>query len=76
LHISAFKGLEGKKISVLLNRNKPSGEPESYIAILEGIGGEYIILDYNGASYKPECNPIEKMIMDVSIILSLWVYKE
>jgi len=31
VNIKAFEGLEGKKISVMLNRVKPNGEPESYI---------------------------------------------
>jgi len=75
LHIEAFSGLIGRKLSVMLNRNKPSGEPESYIAILEGIGDGFVVLNYSEASYKPETNPIEKIILDVSEIKSLWVFK-
>ena len=76
MNIKAFEGLEGKKISVMLNRVKPSGEPESYIAYLNSIGDGYVVLDYAKASYDSKSNPIEQIIMDVSVILSVWVFKE
>ena len=76
MNIKAFEGLEGKKLSVLLNKNKPSGEPESYIAYLSSIGNGYVVFDYSKASYYPDDNPIDQLIIDVSIIQSLWVYKD
>ena len=76
MNIAAFEGLEGKKLSVMLNRNKPSGEPESYIAYLKTIGDGYVVLDYSKASYQPNSNPIDQMVIDVSVILSIWVYKD
>ena len=75
MNIKAFEGLEGKKISVMLNRVKPNGEPESYIAYLNTIGDGYIVLDYSKASYDSKGNPVEQLIIDVSVILSIWVYK-
>ena len=76
MNIKAFEGLKGKKISVMLNRVKSSGEPESYIAYLNSIGDGYVVLDYSKASYNLKSNPIEQIIIDVGIILSIWVYKE
>ena len=76
MNIKAFEGLEGKKLSVMLNKNKLSGEPESYIAYLNTIGDGYVLLDYSKASYQPNKNPIDQMLIDVSIIQSIWVYKD
>ena len=76
MNIKAFEGLEGKKLSIMLNRDKPSGEPESYIAYLKTIGDGYVVFDYSKASYKPENNPIEQILVEVTTIQSIWVYKD
>jgi len=72
---SAFEGLKGRKLSVMLKRNKPNGEPETYIVILDCCKDGYVILDYNSPSYKPKDNPIDKMIISIDEIKSIWVYK-
>ena len=75
MNIKAFEGLEGKKLSVMLNRQKANGESESYIAYLKSIGEGYVILDYGKASYKTSENAIDQVIIDADIILSVWVYR-
>jgi len=75
MNISAFENLDGRKLSVMLKRNKPNGEPETYIGMLECCKDDYIILDYNNISYKPKNNPIDKIIVSVDEIKSMWVYK-
>ncbi len=75
MNIKAFEGLEDKKLSVMLNRLKVNGEPESYIGYLKYIGEGYVVLDYSRASYNPSESSIDHIIIDCSIILSIWVYK-
>ncbi|KKM99643.1 hypothetical protein LCGC14_1145920 [marine sediment metagenome] len=76
MKIEAFQGLIGKKLSIMLGRNKPSGIPESYVVILEEIADGYLVFDYSGASYEPDKNPIEKIIIVPEEIRSIWLYKD
>ena len=75
MDIEAFVGLEGRKLSVILNKTKADGTPESYIAYLEKVGSDYLVLDYEGASTNNKAK-IAKVIVCVDIILSIWVFQE
>ena len=75
MNIEAFVNLEGKKLSVILSRNKSDGTPESYIAYLERVGTDYLVLDYDKASTNNRAK-IDKVIVDVGIVLSVWVYQD
>jgi hypothetical protein len=64
----------GRKLSVATRRIKPDGTPESYIAFLEKIGEDFIILDYAKASLN-NAYGISKVILPLSEIIGVWVYE-
>jgi len=70
----AFIGLEGCKLSVATTKLKADGTPESYIGFLEEVGGNFIRLDYGGASHV-KSNTISKVLLSIETVVGVWVYQ-
>ena len=72
----ALEGLEGRKVSIMLNKRKPDGVTcESYIGFISKVGNTFVELDYKRASYKKN-HSLEKLIIDLSIVDSLWIFED
>jgi hypothetical protein len=71
---SALEEFIGKKLSVATTKQKPDGTPESYIAVLEKIGEDYIQLDYAKASTNNAYH-ISKILIPLSEIMGVWIYE-
>ncbi len=72
----AIEAYIGKKVSLMLNKMKPDGITcESYIGYIDKVGDSYLELDFKRASYTNKYN-ISRMVFDLEIIDSFWVYDD
>lgn len=64
-----FEYLNWKKVSILINNEKPNGGRESYVGYLQNVDKDWIYLDTGEGNTK-----IKGLFVRKSFVLSIWEY--